>query len=54
MNKREYIEPVLKFETFERGDILTASTGCSTPETTYYEGVNTYAGDLCFDGSNCD
>lgn len=52
--KKSYSNPELEFVMFSDSDVINTSSGCSTPETGYYEGVNTYAGDACFDCTDCD
>lgn len=52
--KKNYCSPEIEFVMFSASDVLTQSSGCSTPDTTYYEGVNTYADDFCFSCTVCD
>ena len=53
--KKSYSRPVFEFVMFSESDVIYTSSGCSTPENGYYEGVNTYAeSDGCFDCTDCD
>lgn len=52
--RKEYTSPEVSFIEFSDKDIIRTSVVCSTPDTEYYEGVNTYAGDACFACNVCD
>lgn len=52
--RKNYSKPEAEFIMFSEADIIRTSVDCSTPDTEYYEGVNTYAGDACFSCTVCD